>query len=49
MPAADQGPADIGGVTNYWVDILGSQDGAPALRVWLLDSLEYGCNGHPGW
>lgn len=44
-----QGPLNIDGATNYWLDIKSHSSDHPAARIWLLDSLEYGCNGQDGW
>ncbi|KAK9806513.1 hypothetical protein WJX73_005719 [Symbiochloris irregularis] len=50
LSLTQQSPSEIEGVTNYWLDIHAHDSNQPAAaRIWLLDSLEFGCQGRDGW
>lgn len=47
LSLTQQGPSNITGASNYYIDILGG-DGSVAARVWFLDSMDRGCEGQAG-
>lgn len=40
------GMPDLG---NYRLDVAAERGNGPALRLWMLDSMNRGCGGVPGW
>ena len=38
-----QGPQELSGASNYYVDVAAPDGGAPAARIWLLDSGDRTC------
>ncbi|PSC76897.1 ser thr phosphatase family isoform A [Micractinium conductrix] len=45
LTLTQQGPANITGASNYWLDVLASNSSAVAARIWVLDSGMKGCDG----
>lgn len=45
LSLTQQGPPNITGASNYWLDVLNSTGDAVAARVWVLDSGSKGCEG----
>ena len=43
LSLTQQGPAGITGASNYWLDVADPATGAPAARLWFLDSMSRGC------
>lgn len=54
-----EGPGNLTGVSNYWLDVLesggggeggdGDEGGRAAARLYFLDSMDRGCREVPGW
>ena len=46
LPEQVPGIPDAG---NYWLDVWAESGEAPALRLWMLDTMDRDCGGVPGW
>lgn len=46
LPQQVRGTPDAG---NYWIDVLTEDGQQQALRLWMLDTMNRGCGGVPGW
>lgn len=42
-----QGPLNITGASNYYIDVGSSKNESTAARIWMLDSMDRGCGTNP--